>query len=320
MVLVGITTRGNIMKTIKTCAPLFLILAIGCDDRNEAIELDETTTEARWKPAEEGMTVEQDDIAARAAHIVKAQRAVNQLLAEDVLYPFHQTEEFGDILPNCDIIKSEELVSRQSACPNMPGEGYEVEIVECTMDNGDTYSGTMLVSAEVIRDAPFLNPAPVVTAEALFNLLEPNRDWIVDVNLTSGTGTEISACGVASTSPRINSNNLTMSITNPLVDAGPGMFVNAIYESNTVQKNRGRSQVIRSEMTLAGAERPDSEIHHMRVRGLYRSGDLLPQHGHARYTQAEMGTLQFNGNAFSENTVAVESPFQGGSLLEVPAL
>jgi hypothetical protein len=308
------------MKGITTCASLLLILAIGCDDNNEAIELDDASNQSRWSPEEGTLKTGENESVKRAGHLVKAHRATTRFTKADVLNPFIREEAVGSLLPNCSIVKSTEIESYEGSCANMPDQGYELDIVGCEFDGGDSFTGTVFVSTGL-----FLNDALITQLEgntqAFADHLIENDDWYIDVQIESDEGNIIEACGVANTSNRKNSSSVLLTISHPSETIGTSEKAIATYEANAYETRRGSQFTkVQSELTLVSADAPKSEIERLRTRGLYPSSSLLPQHGTAEYRGQGMGNIRFNSREFEENAVGTKSPLTGPQIITIPNL
>jgi hypothetical protein len=311
------------MKAITTCAPLLLILAIGCDDSNEPIELTNETNQSRWEPAQgEEIKVVQNDSASRAAHMTKAHRAITQLMTKEVLNPYANVEQMDALTQNCTFEKNPELVTTQSACARMPQDGYEIEVVECNIGNDETYSGTLIVSTDVIAHLDEIDPpGSEIEEDFLKESLQSTSEWYLDVQLESADGTMIEACGDVSTSARKNASHMILNVTHPTETNENGDKLRATYEATALEAKRGfKRTVIQSELHLLNAEAPHLEVEHIRTRGIYKSSSLQPQFGAARLTGQHSGLIRFNARRFAPDVVAFENVFQSTKLVEVPKL
>lgn len=309
------------MKAIKICAPLMLILAVACDDNNEVVELDNETNQARWTPQERPLKTVEDHVTARAAHLVKAHRAVTQFVRSDILNPFVDESAIADLLPNCSVEKSTELTDTVSSCDNMATKSFVMDIVDCDFGDGDIYSGSVLVSSSVLDIASDTDGVSPVGTTTLAEQLELTDTWLLDVQLDSVSGTTIDACGVATTSLRENTSQMMLNISHPTHVDADGNPTGAIYEASTEQKIRAHKfNVVKSHIELMDSSAPEYEVGHMRIRGNYDANSLLPKNGSAAIKGRQISRIHFNSRQFGPDTVAAETTFHGFQLVEVPTL
>jgi hypothetical protein len=281
---------------------LLIILAIGCDENNEAVELNEASSEMKWNPEEGGESVFDDYHLQRAGVVVKAQQAINLLTQKEVLNPYRSELELEQRIPNCTIEKSTVAENLQSACDTMPTMGF-IHTIECDFSNGNHFQADIKVSVETLHhyDDFFLLAGPLLIDDVVQTETEAANLFLVDISLETS--------------------NYVMEVSNPhsRVDSGsPGY---ATYEVDNTQRGRSKRGITRSTFRLTSATQPEMEIEEMDLWSIDRdTNKLLPDFGQLRLPTLHGKRLYFNSKMSDDDKVSTRPFFRHGNVVDIPAL
>jgi hypothetical protein len=287
------------MKTIRRCTPLFLMFAMACDDMNASIEVNDEVNSQR---SDGDLNT---SAGVRAGYLVKATRAVEAIAQNSP--EFLENEGL-----NCETIETSMVEEIESACADMPEMGYTVELGNCFTDGGDTFDATLIVSAPKPESLPFFTPGGL-TAPAV--ALRGFEDWKTDISIDSGSGANISACGLISRSPVRTILDYSMTIEG--ADSS-----SAQYDVLTrMQNGFGRQEASETRLTLVESSHMPGEPHEINIRTRdARLGNLLPHRGVAQIHGMGPSQLHFRRGLSTNSLAQYRSLFSFSDVVEIPTL
>jgi hypothetical protein len=300
-------------KAIQFCTPLLLILAIGCDDTNQAVS---DSTEINTNRADEAGPFGPEPVHAdvkRVGQLVKVERLLDLLTDQNIINPFSDDEAMSEILSSCQIIADPELQPADSVCQQIGEWAYTIDILNCDFGNGDLISGVIKVSSEHVEN--LASPEIASEDQDYLAAISQNNIWTVDMDLVTDTGANITACGEVS-------NGLFRSKGNYIVHVPDTHGSDIAYEMQTNKGGRGLDTVIsNASFQLQPSNATTPQIEHLNIHAVSSpSSGLLPDAGTARTAGPGGKTIYFEQNLSDIGQVYGNRAFRHNNVVDIPAL
>ena len=302
------------MKAIQLLAPLALVLTIACDEQTSSTtHTDDQTAENARSERDSGFArISLKSRGGDAAHTMKMKNLISALADENMLSPFATRADRPLIFGNCAIVHNPNPTYLQSSCNNLPDHGYLIQISECHMGNGDSFSGRVFVSHPIFEDVDILSMEEI--NEVLLDNNNDSYNWEFGTSLTTGEGKRLEACGSIDGDRNSQDNEFEILVTQP--DAAPFNF--AIEES-----------MIRSEATniyhgalqaLAGVE-SERIVQATYVTHQKDGLELVPARGQVNFeTAVGSESIRYRRQLSTENRVLSIQGERRKSVATVPNL
>jgi hypothetical protein len=310
--------KGENMMKLQFGLPLVLVLAMGCNEGGDAVDLEAASSQSKWGPTEAPEQQGEFYHLQRAGHLIKAHRAVSLMTGQAVVNPFSDPGELDQSLPNCVFERSVEIQAITSSCDTLGDFGYVIELDGCELENGNRFEGTITVTTPALDG---YDPQNTDELDAIEQAVMQARSWQVDLQLTGAEGTDISACGEVHNGVFRGGHEFEMTVSNPYYASDEAAEQPARYYVDTVQRGRNARKGQRSRLILLDSARPDLEINEMEVwSSPNHSGSLLPNFGRARVHSLNGQSLFFSRRLSEEDTATTRPNFHHTELVEIPVL
>jgi hypothetical protein len=290
-------------------------LAFGCNDTQPIDEvngeaLDTQNQRANGEPLQDHRTA----AAKRAGQLVKTQRLLEMLTQPDIVNPFADSYRSSQALTQCDVSVAPNIQITDSTCPGFSEYAHIVQVENCDFGNGDLLDATLYVSHPYIDDLETtLNP---ILDPGYMALVKNNREWSVDIAITTEEGSEIDSCGSVYNGMFRQTSDFTVDMPGALEGT------DAQYQIQSTRQTRSlTAKVSRSEIHLVSSADPVSEVLSMNVTGVSQGDSgLLPDKGTARVNDFRSDRIFFRPNLSAEGSVYLGSFFHHHSVLDIPTL
>lgn len=183
----------NMTRALLTAS---LALSIACDDADRA-DVDSTEINSA---RQSGTT--SPVLALRAVQLVKATRLTSEVVRNSPLSP-------TEVALDCESVQASDIEELNSDCDVMPDTGYIVSLQGCELDNGETFDAELLISTPDIASGDVLGANGAVDPT---KVLAVAPVWMVNTQIQTEIGTELSTCGIVDRQPIRTHEEYVMSV------------------------------------------------------------------------------------------------------------
>lgn len=252
----------NMTRTLLTAS---LALSIACDDADRA-DVDSTDINSA-RQSETTSPV----LALRAVQLVKATRLTSEVVRNNPLSP-------TEVALDCESVHASDIEELNSDCDVMPDTGYIVSLQGCELESGEIFDAEVLVSTPDIAsgDLAVTNGAVDPTM-----VLAVAPVWMVNTQIQTEKGTELSTCGTVDRQPIRTHEEYVMSVkTN-----GQSTATFEVLSEGTI--GNGGMVGRRDSITRLDSSNPSQEVGRLLVQSrAEQSRSAMPSRGLVELTES----------------------------------